>query len=63
MIVEKKACGNALERLEGRVGLERLGEVLGALRTEVVVHEPASEGEIRVSATIDSGEEGVRRRT
>ena len=49
-----------IELLEGRVRLERLGEVLGALRTEVVGPEPASEGEIRVSAAIDSGEEGVR---
>ena len=60
---EKRACGGALELLEGRVGLERLGEVLGALRTETVVLETASDGKIRVSAAHDSGESGVWRRT
>ena len=56
-------CGGALELLEGRVRLERLGDVLGALRTETVVLETASDGKIRVSAALDSREKGVRRRT
>ena len=47
--------------MEDRVRLERLGEVFRALRTDLVVKEPASDGEIRVSAAIDSGQEGVRR--
>ena len=63
MTVEKWACGGALERLEGRVRLESLGEVLGSLRIELVVLETASEGAIRVSAAIDSREKGVWRRT
>ena len=56
-------CGGALELLEGRIRLERLGDVLGALRTETVVLETASDGKIRVSAALDSREKGVRRRT
>ena len=60
MTVEKTACGGALELLEGRVGLERLGEVLSALRTDAVAPETASNGEIRVSAALDSREKGVR---
>ena len=63
LTVEKRACGGALEVLEGRVRLERLREMLGALRTDFVPLETASEGEIRVSATIDGRENGVRWRT
>ena len=63
LTVEKRACGGAPERLEGRVRLESLREVFCALLTELVVLEPVSEGEIRVSAAIDSRENGVRRRT
>ena len=63
MTVENRACGGALERLEGRVRLEGLREVLGAVRTELVSLETVSEGEIRVSVAIDSRENGVRRRT
>ena len=51
------------ERLEGRVRLESLREVFCALRTDVVVVQTASEGGLRVSAAIDSGEKGVRWRT
>ena len=53
-------CGGALERGEGLVLLETGSEVLGGLRIEIVTGETASGGEIRVSAAIDSGEEGVR---
>ena len=44
LTVEKRACGGALERGEGRVGLERLRDVLGALRTNAVVVQSASAG-------------------
>ena len=63
LTVEKRACGGALERGEGLVLLETGGEVLSGLRIELVVLEPASAGEIRVSAALDSREKGVRRRT
>ena len=59
LTVEKRACGNALERLEGRVGLESLREVFCALLTELVVLEPASEGAFRVSAAIDCGKKSI----
>ena len=59
----ERACGRALEPLEGRVRLESLREVLCALRTNVVVVQTASAGEIRVSTAIDSREKGVWRRT
>ena len=55
LTVGKWACGGAQELLEGRVRLEGIGEVLGALRTDFVVVETASEGAFRVSAAIDSG--------
>ena len=54
MTAENRVCGGALERVERRVGLEGLREVLGALRTEVVVEETASESAFRVSAAADS---------
>ena len=63
LTVGKRACGGALERVERRVRLEGLGEVLGAVRTEAVVPEPASAGEIRVSAAPESRESGMRPRT
>ena len=63
LTAEKRVCGGALELLQGRVRLERLGEVLGALRTDAVVEQTASEGAFRVSAAIDSREKGVWRRT
>ena len=63
LTVENRACGGVPERLEGRVRLEGLGEVLGALRTDAVVPESASEGAFRVSAAADSGESRVWRRT
>ncbi len=63
MTVEKRACGGALELLERQVRLEGLRDVLGAVRTDAVAPETASEGEIRVSAAIDSREKGVRWRT
>ena len=47
-------CGGALERGKGLVLLETGGEVLGGLRIEMVTVETASEGEIRVSAAIDT---------
>ena len=39
----KRACGDIRQRLQGRVGLERLGNVLGALCTDLVVPDAASE--------------------
>ena len=39
LTVGKRACGGALELLERRVRLEGLREVLGAVRTELVVLE------------------------
>ena len=60
---EKRACGGALELLEGRVGFESFGKVLGGVRTELVGPETVSEGDFRVSAAIDSREKGVWRRT
>ena len=45
LTAENRVCGGAPELLERRVRLEALREVLGALRTEVVGPETASEGE------------------
>jgi len=45
LTVENRACGGALERLEGRVRLESLREVFCALRTDAVVAQTASAGE------------------
>ena len=45
LTVETRACGGALELLERRVRLEGLRDVLGALRTELVAVETASECE------------------
>ena len=53
LTVEKRACGGALEIFERRVGLEGLSERLCALRTDAVIPETASDGEIRVSAAAD----------
>ena len=55
--------GGVLERLEGLVRLETLGEVLRALRTDGVVVEAANGGRIAVSAAADSWESGAGRRT
>ena len=63
MTAEKRGCGGALELLKGRVGLESLGKVLGAVRREPVGPETVSKGDFRVSAAIDSREKGVRRCT
>ena len=43
LTVEKRACGGVLERGEGLVRLESLGEVLGSLRIESVLLEAATE--------------------
>ena len=58
-----RACGGALERLERRVRLEGLGEVLGGLCIEAVARQTANERQIAVSAAIDSGESSAWRRT
>jgi hypothetical protein len=55
--------GSVLERLEGGVGLQRLGDVLGALCTELVVTQTAIESKTQTSGGIDSREKEVRRRT
>ena len=58
----ENARGGVLELLEGRVLLEALGEILGALRVQSVVAEAVSTGRIGVSAAADSREsEDVRR--
>ena len=54
LTVGNRACGGALERLERRVRLESLGEVLGAVHTNVVVEETTSVSAFRVSAAADS---------
>ena len=59
----KNDQNSLVKLLKLRVNLERLKDVLCALRTDLVVLEPVSAGEIRVSAAIDSRESGVRRRT
>ena len=65
----KLASGGVLEIFERRVGLEGLSERLCALRTDAVIPETASDGEIRVSAAADTcvsvtqGRAGVRQRT
>ena len=63
LTVGNRACGGALERLERRVRLESLGEVLGTFCTEVVAEKTASEGAFRVSAAADSRNGGMWRRT
>ena len=46
--------GGVLERLKGGVGLQRLGDVLGALMTDAVVLETASESRMGTSGGADS---------
>ena len=46
LTVGKRACGGALELLEGRVRLESLREVFCTLRTDAVAGQTASEGRI-----------------
>ena len=48
------ACGGVLERVEGLVLLEALREVLGTLRTELVVVEAANESRVPVLTAADS---------
>ena len=55
LTVLNRACGGALERLERRVRLEGLGEVLGGLCIEAVARQTANERQIAVSAAADSG--------
>ena len=52
--------GSVLERLEGGVGLQRLGDVLGALCTELVVTQTAIESKTQTSGGADTF---VRKRT
>ncbi len=59
--IENRACSGVLECLEGRVRLERLREVLGALRINTGFVQTASA--FRVSAARDSRELGAWRRT
>ena len=56
-------CDGILERLEGGVGLQRLAERLSTLRTDIVVPEAASKGQIVLSGAADSREIGEWRRT
>ena len=50
----RRACGGILERLEGLVLLEALREMLGTLRTELVVEEAANESRVGVLVAADS---------
>ena len=50
----RRAGGGILERLEGRVLLQALGQVLGGLRVEVVAAETANEKGVGLSMAIDS---------
>ena len=59
----KRVCDGILERLEGGVGLQRLAERLSTLRTDIVVPEAASKGQIVLSGATGSREKGVRWRT
>ena len=54
LTVGKRACGNVQQRPQGGVGLERLGDVLGALRTDAVAIETASESREEPSGAADS---------
>ena len=63
LTVGRRVCGDIPERLERRVRLESLGEVLGAFCIDVVVVETASAGEIQVSAAADSRNMGKWRHT
>ena len=52
-----------LERLKGRVSLERLNQRHSTIRTDVVVLETANEFEHAASEAVDSRGRGVQRRT
>ena len=58
LTVAKRVCGDILERGEGLVLLEALGEMLGGLCVKVVLLETAYESRIALSAAADSGESG-----
>ena len=51
----RRAGGGILKRLEGRVLLQALGQVLGGLRVEVVAAETANEKGVGLSMAADSG--------
>ena len=55
--------GSVLERLQGGVGLQRLRNMLGALSTDPVGPDTASESQKDTSGGADTWEKGVRRRT
>ena len=57
------AIGGVLERLERRVRLEALREVLGGIHVEVVVAETANKSQNGMSAAADSRKMRVRRCT
>ena len=59
----KEVCSGVLERLEGLIDLEGLTEGLGALWSDAVAPETASERHMQPSAAADSKERGVWRRT
>ena len=56
-------CGDLPEGLQGGVRLQRLGDVLGALSTDAVVPDTASESQKDTSGGADSREKGVRQPT
>ena len=53
LTVGQRVCGNVLERSEGGVGLECLRDVLGALITDAVVPQTASESQKDTSGGAD----------
>ena len=54
LTVGKHVIGGVLERLEGLVLLEALGQMLGGLRVQSVEAEAANKGNIGVSAGADT---------
>ena len=59
LTVGKHVIGGVLERLEGLVLLEALGQMLGGLRVQSVEAEAANKGNIGVSAGADGRETGM----
>ena len=59
LTVGKHVIGGVLERLEGLVLLEALGQMLGGLRVQSVEAEAANKGNIGVSAGADGREMGM----
>ena len=63
LTVGKRVCGDLPEGLQGGVRLQRLGDVLCTLNTNVVVLEPVNEGQMEASAGSDGREKAMRQHT